>query len=130
MWREGMGDDDLRPADCGMLVTPYRMEDGGPGCAITVMIFDPKKATKLDHVIEQLLVLGVTELRVVNWHTKKALYFAADGNIYDCKIIKPDGYESLNFESDGEPLGRFISADRSNPEEETRLQSFLKENRK
>jgi hypothetical protein len=95
---------EFRPSDCGMLVTPYR-EDDGRG-AVTIILFDKKLAgNRVGEVITELLMLDI-EVRLVDYQARTALLFR-DGNTFRCRLIPPDSYESLNFITDGEPIARY-----------------------
>lgn len=109
-WVSGFGPDSLRPADSGILITPYVSEmpqslsaSGMGKIAYTVMVFDPDKAAAAGfghNVVTELLSLGAGEVRLVNMVSKTALLFAY-GTIYRCTIEKPDSYEALNFRTHG-----------------------------
>jgi Fe-S-cluster containining protein len=108
MWRSGYGPEKLKPSESGILMTGYNREDGR-GFAITAIVFDYAKAKPIvDELIREVLGLDI-QLRLVNFAAKTAL-FCTDGKIYKCKLLPPDGYESLTFAAEAPPIGTYYSA--------------------
>ena len=118
MWRSGWGVDNLRPSECGILITPYQSESKPGHAAITVHVFDQAKAEatiSITDLIAQLFAMPlVSEIRLVNIQHKKALFFS-EGKIYRCKILPPDGYESLIFATEDPPIGTYQTMEEPAP---------------
>lgn len=113
MWRAGFGPEELKPDASGLLMTPYRREDRGPevsnidASAVTILITDETKGEAIwEKTVMELLMLGVTEIRLVNVKRRKALLYK-DGNIYPCQVLKSKTYEELTFRTDGTVLGTY-----------------------
>jgi len=110
MWREGWGPDDLQPNKSGILITPYLNPDNPDEnqVSFTVNIFDDEKAQPhFNNVLTALLTLPITvEVRIINIKKKNALLFR-DGNIYKCRLLPAEGFESLMFEAQDDPIGKY-----------------------
>jgi hypothetical protein len=105
LWKSGVGPDDMRPSESGMLITPY-LEDGVR--SISIVLFDRDKAgNRVGEVITELLMTGF-EVRLIDYTERTALLFR-DGKTFRCKLLSnsPGSYESLNFVTDGEPIARY-----------------------
>lgn len=94
-------------------MTPYRRQDKGPevpniaASAVTILITDEEKAKTLQEtVVMELIMLGVTEIRLVNIKRKTALLYQ-DGKIYQCRVLKSMGYEELTFEAIRGPIATY-----------------------
>lgn len=106
MWREGYGPDELQPNRSGILLTPYDSTFNPGKTAVTAIVFDEKLAEPLvERLIRELASLDV-ELRLVNFKKRTALLFH-NGSIYQCRLLRPDNYESLNFEAHEPPIGKY-----------------------
>lgn len=118
MWRAGFGPAELQPHLSGLLITPYQRLDKGSGggpesAAVTILITDEKKAETLQHtVVMELIMLGVTEIRLINPKSKKAMLYK-DGEIFRCRILPAKTYEELVFETDGVAIARYEMRDRT-----------------
>ena len=108
MWKQGYGPDELQPNRSGILLTGYQSEINAGGVSVTAIVFDEKLAEKwVERVTMELATLSANiELRVVNVKRRTALYFL-NGNIYQCRLLPADTYESLRFEADERPIGRY-----------------------
>lgn len=108
MWLQGYGPDELQPNRSGILLTGYQSEKTPDSLAVTALVFDEAKAKDwTDSVMREVVTLNdAIELRFVNWHTKRALYFV-NGYIYQCRLLPPDGFESLTFEAREPPIGKY-----------------------
>ena len=108
MWRIGWGKDEWQPNKSGILITPYPNLDDPMQISMTITVFDIEKATAdIDEIVNQTLLLtGVTEVRVISHKLKKAFLYR-DGNIYSCQLMPQDGYESLTFLANDEPVGHY-----------------------
>lgn len=105
LWKSGGGPDDLRPNESGMIITGYASETPGRG-SVTIIIIDEKQAyahNVQDVVVELLMLPTIDEVRIVNPKTKRAQYYK-DGVIYNCKLLPPEGYESLIFSADTDKI--------------------------
>jgi hypothetical protein len=108
-WRQGGGPDWLRPADAGVLITLYQE----PTITGTIVVTEPQKAKQhLDEIVNQLLMLGVVEIRVVDYKAKKG-FFYRDGKIYEMQLlpsVKGKGdYEGMTFSADlTRPLAQYL----------------------
>jgi Fe-S-cluster containining protein len=112
-WRDGWGPEWLKPNRSGMLVTLYRDPDHPDDIfksSATVNIFDESKTNKyrIERVISELLLLGLNDVRVVNIEKKTGRLYH-NGFVYHCKLMPPEGYESLTFEAEDEPIGAYLA---------------------
>lgn len=107
-WLEGMGPEWLKPNRSGILITVYPAEDNSGKPVATVNIFDESKTTdfKIKEVVVQLLMLGCIEVRQIHIQRMTGRMFK-NGNVYECKMLPPEGYESLTFEMNDQPIGRY-----------------------
>lgn len=110
MWRSGWGPDNLRPSECGILITPYQSEMYPGQAAVTVNIFDSALAERTLPIADLLAKLfsfpQISEVRLIHIREKRALLFHS-GKIYRCKILPADGYESLVFAAEDTPVGTY-----------------------
>jgi hypothetical protein len=107
MWLQGYGPDMLRPSRSGVLLTGYDSERKPGSVAITAIVFDIEKAKPiLDDLIKELISLPDVEVRLVNWKEKTGMLFF-EGKIYDCRLLPPSNFESLNFEAAEPPIGKY-----------------------
>jgi len=100
-WLEGIGPDNLRPRDSGILLSTYP----GPVCTVNIFDFDKAKDT-WEGVVHQLLIVGMKEVRAIAPQHKSALVYR-EGNIYRCRLLPPAEYESIQFETDGIAVGHY-----------------------
>lgn len=107
LWRAGWGPDELRPDKSGMILTSYPRNEDKPGIATTVLIFDEEKAGSLPQTVAmELIMIDLSEVRVVNFKRKVAVLYA-DGSVYRCKLLPPDSCEALVFQADGRPIATY-----------------------
>ena len=101
-----LGLPEWQPHESGILLTPYDNDYGT--IAITMNIFDMVKAEPYTNEISsQLLLLPiVSEVRVINIKGNKALLYK-NGNIYNCRLLPAESFESLMFTHDDEPVGHY-----------------------
>lgn len=118
LWRAGWGPDNLRPSESGILITPYNSETHPGHAAVTVNIFDEPLANRtisITDLIAKLFALPlISEVRLINFQRKTALFFT-EGKIYRCKILPPDGFESLIFEAQDPPIGTYQTIEEKEP---------------
>lgn len=120
IWLQGFGPEELKPSASGMLLTAYA--DGGAdsylGAAVTIIIFDYEKAKPLiDNVVASLLAFEI-EVRAVDYHKRSAILYKS-GNIYRCRILPPEGFESLIFEAEDPPVGTYLLKQDDEPPDES-----------
>jgi Fe-S-cluster containining protein len=108
MWREGWGQEEWQPHKSGILITPYPDPNDPEKATITMNIFDLVKAKDLIKTISLQLIMVpfITEVRVINIQTKRALMYK-NGNIYRCQLLPAEGFESLMFAAEDDPIGRY-----------------------
>lgn len=110
LWRAGLGPDNMRPYESGILITSYESERDPPGSvAFTVNIFDEAKALgHIEEILGELLALPkAVEVRLVYIHRRSMMLFR-HGQVYRCRLMPPDGYESLVFEAFEPSVGRYL----------------------
>lgn len=105
-WIEGLGEDAQRPDQSGVLISAYPE-------SFTFRITDHKKAGtikegNLANLLHELIGLGADNIVVVDDKNKKVTHFY-QGNIYDGKLLKQDGYEDMKFMTTNPPIGRYES---------------------
>lgn len=108
LWRAGWGPTDLRPYESGILITIYPSERDPGYISATVNVFDTKKAAPhINQMIGELLMVPMLrEARLIFLKSKKAIMFR-EGKAYRCRLLPPEGYESLMFEAIDEPMGTY-----------------------
>jgi len=107
MWLQGYGPEELKPSRSGILLTGYESEANPGSPAVTAVVFDNDKALPiLNDTIKELISLPNVEVRCVNWTNKTGMLFV-NGKIYECKLLPPTGWESLNFEAAEPPIGKY-----------------------
>lgn len=120
-WKAGFGPEYMQPNRSGILITIYdaRKERPNPSriAAATVNIFDREKAEPhIEEVLGNLLTLpSMDEVRLIFIKEKRGILFR-DGKAYRCRLLPPEGFESLTFEAIDEPMGTYHTA---TPEEQT-----------
>jgi hypothetical protein len=109
-WLAGLGPDWMHPHNCGILVTIYPSELDEGVMSATITIFDEKKYKPeyINEITEQLILIDITELRIINYPRRIGLLYAR-GNIYRCRLIpSPKGsYEGIMFEAHDPPIGTY-----------------------
>lgn len=119
LWLAGWGPTELRPKDCGVLLTGYPSgkPEGEPQVNITAVVFDPAKTKALGvdwlmHLVGELVLIpAVNEVRLIFPYAKRGTLFR-DGVIYDCALLPPNGYEELTFEAYEPPVGTYHTEQR------------------
>jgi len=75
----------------------------------TINVFDNSKTspTRLMRLCTQILLLGASELRMIDLKTRKAILYRK-GYIYNCRLLPgADGFESMMFEAEDIPVGKY-----------------------
>lgn len=122
-WLTGWGPEELQPNRSGLLLTPYQREgmtgDTPEATAVTVIITDEEKAKPImDTTVAELMLLGISEIRLVNYKRKTGLLYI-DGKIYNCRILKQSGYEELTFSTDNKAIATYAIADKEPESDKT-----------
>lgn len=120
-WRAGWGPDHMQPNKSGILITIYDAREERSGfkadampakyAAATVNVFDTEKAgPHIEEVLGNLLTLpSMDEVRLIFIKEKRGILFR-DGKAYHCRLLPPEGFESLTFEALDEPMGTYYTA--------------------
>ena len=111
-WLAGLGPNNARPDESGLLVTVYPPYGKGT-CSATITIIDLNKSGTIHkgplyEFLRYLLAIGADSIRVLSYKEKSLLHFA-DGKIHKGKIIpnKKEEYEALNFAASDPPIGSY-----------------------
>lgn len=110
-WIKGIGNDNMRPNNSGVLVTLYppRLKTEEVSC--TIHITDETKAGSLTKgplydTLQEIINLDINDIVVVNLRNGQVRHFLM-GKIYSGKLLKQTGYEDMNFETDEIPIGSY-----------------------
>jgi Fe-S-cluster containining protein len=117
-WIDGLGPDWMKPHDCGILITLYPSEVDKGKPSATINIFDAKKykSEYIDEITEQMILLGISELRIINYPRRIGLFYHG-GSIYRCRLVPTSkgNYEGLMFEALEPPVGHYMVQDEASP---------------
>lgn len=116
-WLSGLGPNNGRPSDSGLLVTIYPPHASGT-CSATLTILDAKKCGNLNEgplyeFLDQLVNIGADSIRIIH-QNKRDLLHIIDNKIYKGHILPPDKgeYEALNFAAEEPPIGTIKQIER------------------
>jgi len=117
-WRMGIGPDNLRPDQSGVLVTLYPAPDDDQRFVATLHVIDEKKAggpadpdSRLSEILALVLSTGCNDVRIVSGGERPGspIVHLREGKIYRGVVLKPDHnkFEDMNFAEEEEPVGRY-----------------------
>ena len=117
-WRMGIGPDNLRPDQSGVLVTLYPAEGDDQRFVATLHVIDEKKAggpadpdSRLSEILALVLSTGCNDVRIVSGGERPGspIVHLREGKIYRGVVLKPDHnkFEDMNFAEEEEPVGRY-----------------------
>jgi hypothetical protein len=100
----------MRPYDSGILISAYPSQRDDNKVTITINVFDKKKAEP--YINDTLgMIVGkdeIDEVRLIYIKEKSARLFK-NGKIWECKLLPPEGFESLMFAAFDPPIGTYYT---------------------